>query len=85
MADYPEIAKMAAVREESQVCGNFLSWLEEEGFSVCERGEGRNREHVPVRMSVEELLARYFEIDLRKVEAEKHAMIESFGVVPAPT
>ena len=60
-----------------------MNWIEEQGWSICERAGGHRGELVPIRLSLEELLARRFGIDLRKVEAEKCAMLASFSASTA--
>lgn len=76
----PELARMKAVQPESQAIGNFLAWLEENAMWVghwVEAGEGSDDDEVgmPVRESFERLLARYFQIDLAKVENERRAIL----------
>ena len=72
---YPECEKMAAVRDKSQACGEFLEWLnaEKDLHLGSYTSEGLMR---GVNFKTEELLAKFFEIDLVKVEAERRAMIE---------
>jgi hypothetical protein len=65
MACYPECDKALEVREESQAIGNFLAWLDENHFTICERNTGGWTGHyMPTRKSIETLLAKYFWIDL---------------------
>ena len=64
--EYPECEKMQKVQNESQAIGQFLDWLEEDkGVSVDYQS----------KMTINELLADYFEIDLTKVEEEKRHML----------
>ena len=73
---YPECRKMSSVRERSQPIGEFLEWLSEQGICLAkysERWEDTLEVH---HESTETLLARFFEIDLNKVEEERRAMIE---------
>lgn len=89
--EYPEHEKLHAVVEESQVCGEFLEWLQsEKGFSICrhvtdeERDardsggfwEWNGQELVPAPFVLHELLAEFFEIDLEKLEEEKLQMLK---------
>ena len=77
---YPECEKMTAVKDRSQMIGEFLEWLEwEKNWEICERQSG-DREYgheqlVPVSFSTEKLLAEFFDIDLSKVEKEKIQML----------
>lgn len=87
----PEIDKMHAVKAASQAIGEFLEWLQErrielaqyhehsescedeEGDTVC----GLNPDRLySFHYQTEKLLAEYFEIDLRKVEDEKQALLD---------
>lgn len=68
---YPECDKMTAVQDESQAIGRFL---EECGYTLCEL-HGDN--YMPVRKTIEELLADHFEIDLTKVEEERQQILKN--------
>jgi hypothetical protein len=78
----PECEKMRAVQGQSQVVGAFLDWLSSVkrvhlmvDFESDET-DMNGPVQVPIRESIEELLAEYFEIDLKKVEKEKQALLE---------
>ncbi len=71
---YPEHIKLEAVSKISQEIGVFIDWLEEEDMEICYLG-GDERFH-PIGLPIEKLLARFFEIDLREIEAEKVQMIK---------
>lgn len=79
-AKYPELTKLRAVKDESQKLGEFLEWLKEHGFTICETYNNsdslRDGEYFPMRKSTTDLLALYFEIDMEKVETEKRSMID---------
>jgi hypothetical protein len=82
---YPEHEKMAAVKVQSQALGAFLEWLENEGGIVLAmRDPERHGELLETFESTETLLARYFEIDLKKISAEKEAMFEAQRARVAP-
>ncbi len=69
---------MRAVRDQSQKLSEFLAWLDERGIHLCEvmdRGP-REGEFSPLRLGYENLLARYFEIDLKKIEEERRALLD---------
>ena len=78
---YPEHEKLMAISEKSQAIGDFLAWLEEGGLgeeigSVEMAQYGRHQiDLMPLGMPKTDLLARYFDIDLSKIEDEKRAMI----------
>ncbi len=89
MSNYPEHDKLRPVSEKSQAIGEFLAWLEEGGLGEETGsvelarhlryyvGPTEHRESVltPLMMPKTDLLARYFEIDLEKIEDEKLAML----------
>lgn len=78
-ADYPECERMSAVADDSHKLGAFLDWLNEQGIHLA-KYEDIEGYRDPVLVfhgeRYEELLARYFDIDLDKVEREKRAMLD---------
>ncbi len=112
MSDYPEHEKLSAVRDKSQVCGEFYDWLAskkgvqfdvdtewcricgmlyKDGEEPCEcelpepevlcgityKPSPKKREGVrPLRESVDDLLAEFFELDPKALEAEKRQMLK---------
>lgn len=65
----PECERMALVTKETQAAGEFLDWLlEEKGCSLEHRKEEVG--------STLELLAEWKDIDLKKVEREKQALLD---------
>lgn len=96
----PELDKMKAVKDKSQIIGEFLDiFLGEKGFSIgkchkhnssCpgwnddgERVSGTTNdcgfhtgEFEPCHISIENLLAEFFEIDLNKCEQERLAILK---------
>jgi len=76
--EYPECEKMSKVKEQSQIIGEFLDWLQNErGITLAEYGSGLNNQHLyPIYKTIEKILAEYFEIDLDKVEQERRAMLD---------
>ncbi len=75
MKRYTEHERMKAVKGESQVIGSFLEWLQDKGIELH---LFKDDDCAPVRKSIEQILAEYFEISLKKVEKEKRKMIEDF-------
>jgi len=69
LPETPELEKMRGVREESQKIGQFLDWLRGEGMQIVDGDDE------PLYLSIEQLLAKYFEIDLEKVEEERRALL----------
>ena len=73
MSDTPELDKLTEINKQgdNQIIGEFLEW------ATCEKGYHFTRTHeedgatfeFPVK--IEDVLAEYFEIDLKKVQAER--------------
>jgi len=73
---YPEHRKLREIKDKSQCIGEFIEWLNEEGMTVCEWSPGNIDNWNPTSTSTNRLLARFFEIDLDKLEEEKLAMLD---------
>jgi hypothetical protein len=73
---YPECEKMSSVKDKSQVIGEFLEWAKQtQEFCMCVYS-GYSKEYIPISMTTEILLAKFFDIDLEKAEKEKRQMLE---------
>ena len=72
---YPEHFKFDKVREESQAIGLFI---ETAGWLLCDWPEGRSHPR-PTNLSINQVLAKYFDIDLKVLEDEKQAMLEALA------
>lgn len=70
----PECDLMVSVSDDSHKIGEFLDWLEDQGIHLAEWDE--DDQMMPHRESYERLLARFFGIDLDKVETERRALLE---------
>ena len=69
----PELDKMLAVQEKSQVIGEFLEWLRDElQFEICDYD---GDEYCSVGRNTEQLLADFFKIDLNKCEQERQQIL----------
>lgn len=76
----PELNKMAAIRDKSQVVGEFLDWLRNErGITLATftDDEERGDVMVPFHFSTEQLLAEFFDIDLERVERERRLVLKA--------
>lgn len=71
---YPEHDKLQAVAGKSQVIGEFIEWLREQGIYLATDDFDKI---YPIHQSVETLLASFFEIDLNVIEKEKRQMLDS--------
>jgi hypothetical protein len=80
MSDYSECDRLVAVAPESHKLGEFLDWLNEQGIHLAsyeEFGGCEDAMLVTRTESYERLLARYFNIDLDKVETERRALLKA--------
>lgn len=73
--DTPNLDRMLEVRDKSQAIGEFLEWLQQQGYVVCEKTSGH---YFPALKSTEELLAQYFGVDLEEAEREKRAVLNYY-------
>lgn len=73
---YPECEKMAAVKDQSQIISEFLEWMQhEQKLIICVYSD-YSRKYIPVDTTFEKLLAKFFEIDLDKIEEEQRYMLD---------
>jgi len=82
--EWPEHAKLTQIAAQSQACYDFVQWLESEGIHLAMYLPTRDKEDeedepptelVAYAPPMRELLARFFNIDQRKLEDEKLAML----------
>jgi len=86
--DTTEIEKMEKIADKSQVIGEFIEWLQgPKGLTVCRQitqeeiyeedceDDYDPGDYLPQHQTIESLLAEYFDIDLKKVEEEKQAIL----------
>ena len=81
MTDTPELDKMMKAKPDSQIIGEFLDWLlSTEGIYLCKGGLDFFREPAfyPDHRSMQQWLAKYFDIDLEKCEQERRMVLEKF-------
>lgn len=74
---YPEHAKFRIIQSDHVVIRRFIEWLQyEKSYEICRREKHRTFvERFPTKQTTEEILAEYFEIDLKKLEEEKVVML----------
>lgn len=72
----PELDKMLAVQEKSQIIGKFLEWLDTttEPITLCFY-DPDDDEFYQISQNTEKLLAEFFEIDLNKCEQERQQIL----------
>ena len=78
MKEYPEHEKLEAVKDESQAIGAFFDWLQNERhptLQMCIVTDHADHPFQPAPVSIRQLLAEYFSIDLKKIDAEKDEML----------
>jgi hypothetical protein len=78
---YPECEKLAKVSEQSQKIGEFIDWLGwNKGYHISFYPKDEETHAyprlAPIIENTEQLLADYFEIDLKKVEEERRAILK---------
>ncbi len=72
---YPEHEKLKKVKEISQKLGELLDYgFRKQGLCLCEVGD--DNEFCPTYKSVNEILSKFYDIDLVKIEEEKNHMWE---------
>jgi hypothetical protein len=74
--EMPESTKMLQVKDVSQAIGEFLEWLSEQRIRLASYTNWDEPILVEINESFERLLARYFDIDLNKVEQEKRTLLD---------
>lgn len=79
--EYPELDKLAKIKDKSQSIGAFLDWLQNEKHYRLAKWEKDDSiipedQLMPVSYDIQQLLAEYFDIDLNKIEEEKRAILE---------
>lgn len=73
---YPEHDKLAAVKDNSQVIGEFLDWLQnEQSIALCKATGPDHCPFQPIHHGIQSILADYYDIDLDVIEQEKQAML----------
>lgn len=73
---YTQHEKLAKVSKESQAVGSFLEWLrDDQGIALCKFDEERE-EYYNTHINIQDLLAKYYGINLGKLEEEKRHMLQ---------
>lgn len=79
-SEYPEHEKMRGVKTESQAIKEFLEWIYEK-----KRYELTDYYDRPIREKPIELIAEFFEIDLKEVSNEKDRMVDEMRRMNEPS
>lgn len=75
----PMLDRMREVQEESQLCGEFLEWLQGR-FAMFNKNTSREEAHYIGSgdyINIEKILAEFFDIDLAQAEKGKRLLLES--------
>jgi hypothetical protein len=81
----PELDKQHTIIEsgEADTLGRFYDWLHERGYHIAQymtfeepEFDGEYQQLVPIREAPEQLFAKFFGIDLNKIEAERRAILD---------
>ncbi len=78
----PELDKMNLVKDKSQIIGGFLEQIASEDIYLAQY-DNRDVLH-PIDGTIEQILARYFEIDLDKCEQERLAILDYIYIDSRP-
>ena len=75
----PVLDKMLLNKPKSQAIGEFLEWCGERGYVLASYGKARGTRELlmPVRHSIEQMLAEHFEINPDEAERERQAILAS--------
>lgn len=73
---YPEHEKLKALGGQNQIVGDFIEWLGTQGRVIAEYD--KHDRLYPVFHSRDQMLADFFEIDLKRLNREKDLILEDF-------
>lgn len=76
MSAYPEHDKLKGLNGANNTVGDFIEWLAENGYVIAEWGDSGNYLEAAT-IGRDALIALFFEINPRKLEDEKRAMLDS--------
>ena len=81
-SDLHETARLSKVQEESRLLSNFLDWLTENDYAICQLTNYKFKEqgYVPKTKDNESLLAAYFKIDLAEVEKNRRELLRRIRI-----
>lgn len=81
MSSTPTLDRMLEIQEQSQLCGEFLEWLQSK-YSMFDKDQSRENPFINVMgtsdyINTEKLLAEFFDIDLNEAEREKQGLLST--------
>lgn len=77
----PTLDRMVEIQEQSQLCGEFLEWLQNK-YTMFDKKIKRESPFMDVMrdtgdyINIEKILAEFFGIDLEEAEREKELLLE---------
>lgn len=77
----PTLEHMLKIQEQSQICGEFLEWLQTK-YAMFRLKEPRDEPFYRGSgdyINIESVLAEFFEINLEQAEQEKQTLIETIS------
>ena len=74
--DYPEHERVKAIQREAQAINDFVDWLHEEKELSLYAWDEATATYCPAQDSVTDLIAEFFGIDCKKLDAEKQKMLD---------
>lgn len=80
MTKIPTLKKMEEIQPFSQKIGDFLDFMANKGYYMCEFIERDDYDidiYSPTFLSREQMLAMFFDIDLVEAEKERQALLDS--------
>jgi len=76
--DYPEHEKRAEVKENIQIIGDFLHWLDQKRIVLGKwTREDVLAECIPINKSFDDLIYEYFDVDRDRIELESRELLEA--------
>ena len=85
----PELEKITSNAHNSQLIGEFIEWLADNQNIVlatydseCDKGD--HPIYYPIDLNIEQLLARYFDVDLAKAEKERRGLLDELRANAGP-
>ena len=70
----PELDKLAEVNDEMEVVLDFLRWLTDSDFMICEWSRDE-QEYISSRVNASDLVNNFFDIDQELVEKERQELL----------
>ena len=77
MSNNPECDKLHAVKDKSLLLTEFVDWLESQQMRICKMVDSDYAPYEAITESYEKLFAKFFDIDLDKLEKERVRMLEA--------